>query len=46
MITEIDNLKEEGLVTPEGGEGEKGILEIDLPFGELNSGRLRERQEC
>ena len=32
MITEIDNLKEEGLVTPEGGEGEKGILEIDLPL--------------
>ena len=32
VITEVANLKEEGLVTPEGGEGEKGILEINLPM--------------
>ena len=32
VITEAANLKEEGLVTPEGGEGEKGILKLDLPL--------------
>ena len=32
VITEVANLKEEGLVTPESGEGEKGISEIDLPL--------------
>ena len=30
MITEVDTFKEEGLVTPERGEGEKGILKINL----------------
>ena len=28
VITEVDTFKEEGLVTPERGEGEKGILKI------------------
>ena len=32
VITEAANPKEEGLVTPERGEGEKGISEIDLPL--------------
>ena len=32
VVTEAANLKEEGLVTPEGGEGEKGILKLDLPL--------------
>ena len=30
MITEVANFKKEGLVTPEGVEGEKGILKINL----------------
>ena len=30
MITEVANFKEEGLVIPEGGEGENGILKINL----------------
>ena len=29
MICEVVNFKEEGLVTPEGGEGKKGILKIN-----------------
>ena len=32
VITEAANPKEEGLVTPERGEGEKGISEIDFPL--------------
>ena len=46
MITEDDNLKEEGLMPPENGEGEKGISEIDLPLQGIEPGHLRERQEC
>ena len=30
MITEVDAFKQGGLVTPEGGEGEKCILKINL----------------
>ena len=29
MLCEVVNFKEEGLVTPEGEEGEKGILKIN-----------------
>ena len=38
MITEVANLNEEGLVTPERGEGEKGISEnaFALAGRELN----------
>ena len=42
VITEVANFKEKGLVTPEGGEGEKGILKISLPM----QGCLCKRQEC
>ena len=30
VITEVASFKEKRLVTPEGGEGEKGILNINL----------------
>ena len=30
VITEVDNFQEKDLVTPEEGEGEKGILKINL----------------
>ena len=29
VITEVANFKEKGLVTPERGEGEKGILTVN-----------------
>ena len=32
MILEVANFKEEGLVTPEEGEREEGILKISLPM--------------
>ena len=46
VITEVANIKEEGLASPEWGEGDKGILKINLSLRELNLGHLRERQEC
>ena len=30
VISEVANFKEEGLVNPEWGEGEKSMLKIDL----------------
>ena len=33
VITEMFNFKEEGLVTPEVGEGENGILKLIVCFG-------------
>ena len=35
MICEVVNFKEEGLVTLEGGEGEKGILIINLSMQKI-----------
>ena len=35
VITDVSNFKEEGLVTPEGGEGEKVTLKIDLSIQEI-----------
>ena len=46
-IPEVANFKEEGLVTPEGWEGEKEILKnIVVPCRELNQGHLGEMPEC
>ena len=44
LIPEVATFKEEGLVIPEGWEGEKGKLKIY--WGELNPGHLHEIQEC
>ena len=38
VIAEVVNLKEEDLVTPEGGEGEKGILKINLSMRGIEPG--------
>jgi hypothetical protein len=47
VIPEVASFKEEGLVTPEGWEGEKGKLKICWSKGELNPGLLHEMQsEC
>ena len=35
MLIDTSNLKEEGLVTPEGGEVEKVTLKIDLSIQEI-----------
>jgi hypothetical protein len=40
VITEVSNFKEEGLVSPEVGEGVNGILKINCPWRELYSGLL------
>ena len=47
VIPEVANFKDEGLVTPEGWEGEKEILEIYWSMRrELNLGVLGEMPEC
>ena len=46
VITEVSNFKEEGLVTPEVGEGEIGVLKINCPWMELKPCLLHGRQEC
>ena len=46
VIPKAASFKEEGLVIPEGWEGEKGKLKICCSKGELNPGLLREMQEC
>jgi hypothetical protein len=46
VIPEVASFKEEGLVTPEGLEGEKGKLKICWSLGELNHGHLHEMQKC
>ena len=46
VILEVFSFKEEGLVTPEGSEGEKGKLKICCFKGELNPDLLHEMQEC
>ena len=47
VIAEVVNLKEEDLVTREGGEGEKKIFgKLICPRGKLNPGPLHERQDC
>ena len=45
-VPEVANFKEEGLVTQEGWEGEKGKLKICCTKGELNPDLLHELQEC
>ena len=42
MITEVTI----GLETPDGGEGEKGILKICLPMQGIDPGRLCKKQNC
>ena len=38
VIAEVVNLKEEDLVTQEGGEGEKGVLKINLSMRGIEPG--------
>ena len=45
VIPEVANFKEEGLVTPEGWEGEKEILKFVGSSRELNPGHLGETPE-
>ena len=44
VIPEVASFKEEGLVTPEGWEVEKGKLKNCWSKGELNLGHLHEIQ--
>ena len=46
VIPEVANFKDEGLVTPEGWEGEKEILKICWFMQGLNPGHLGEMPEC
>ena len=46
VISEVANFKEEGLVTQEGWEGEKGELIFFCSKWELNPGLLHEMQKC
>jgi hypothetical protein len=46
VIPVVASFKEEGLVTPEGWEGEKGNMKDCCSKGELNLGLLHEMQEC
>ena len=46
VIPEVASFQEEGLVTPEGWEGEKGKLKVCSSKGELNQGLPHEMQEC
>jgi hypothetical protein len=45
VIPEVASFKEEGLVTPQGWEGEKKRKFVS-PKGELNPDLLHEMQEC
>ena len=46
MIPEFANFKEEGLLTPEGQEGEKEILKSCWFIQEINPGYLGEMPDC
>ena len=46
VISEVASFREEGLVIPEGWEGEKGKLKICCSKGKLNLDLLHEMQEC
>ena len=46
VIPEVANFKEEGLVTPEGWEGEKKFWKFVGPCRELNLGHLGETPQC
>ena len=45
VITDVSNFKEEGLVMPEGGEGEKVTLKINLSAQGIESPLPSWRQE-
>ena len=46
VIPEVAKFKEEGLMTPEGWEGEKEILEICWSMQGIEPGPLGEMPEC
>ena len=46
VIPEVASFIEEGLVIPEGWEGEKGMMKDCCSNGELNPDLLHEMQEC
>ena len=46
VIPEFANFKEEGLLTPEGQEGEKEILKSCWFIQEINPGYLGEMPDC